>query len=44
MASKLSPLGRESRRNFKRMGIKTDNRTKGYEFIRRVGVGAPKKK
>jgi hypothetical protein len=44
MAPKLSPLGEEGRRGFKRMGIKTDNRTKGYKFIRRVGVGAPKKK
>jgi len=44
MAPKLGPLAKEVRKNFKKMGIKTDDRTTGYKFIRRVGVGAPKKK
>ena len=44
MAPKLSHLGKEGRKNLKEMGIKTDDRTKGDKFIRRVGVGAPKKK
>jgi len=44
MAPKLSPLGEEGRKDLKKMGIKTDDRTTGYKFIRRVGVGAPKKK
>jgi hypothetical protein len=44
MALKLPPIGKEGRKDLKKMGIKTDDRTKGYEFIRRLGVGAPKKK
>jgi hypothetical protein len=42
MAPKLSQLGKYVRNSFKNMGIKTDNRTKGLKFIRRVGLGAPK--
>lgn len=44
MSPKLSPIGEYVRNSFKNMGIKTDNRTKGLKFIRRVGVGAPKHK
>ena len=43
MAPKLSPLGKYVRDSFKKLGIKTDDRTKGIKFIRRVGVGAPKR-
>jgi len=44
MAPKLSRLGKETRKGFKKLGIKTDERTTGFEYIRRLGTGAPKKK
>lgn len=44
MAPKLSRLGKEARKSFKKLGIKTDDRTKGAKYLTRVGRGAPKKK
>ena len=44
MAPKLSRIAKVTREGFKKLGIKTDERTTRFEYIRRLGVGAPKKK
>ena len=43
MAPKLIRLGKQGRKDLKKI-TKTDERTTGFEYIRRVGKGAPKKK
>lgn len=44
MTPKLSRLGKQGREDIKKLGIKTDERTTGFKYIRRLGVGTPKKK
>ena len=42
MAPKLSRIGKAGREGFKKLGIKTDDRTTQFEYIRRLGGGPPK--